>query len=110
MLQSAGNEGARSGESVTSQTNPEEIYFAPQLPCRCPLYPSCDLFRLVCSRHKFVHIVIYADHIEVRLSLEWASDIVDSMRAVFPKLDDSQNEILRFVEGIEDFVFCDCAR
>ena len=51
--------------------------------------------------------VVDAGHPEVRLTLEWFANVVDPMRAVVQEFDDSEDEVLRLVQRVQNLVACD---
>src|SRR5581483_6508951 len=57
--------------------------------------------------NEFLEIVVHTRHPKIGLPLEWLPDVVDAMR-VPVELNDGKDEVLRLVEGIEDFVPSHC--
>ena len=56
------------------------------------------------SRQQFRKVVVDARHPEVRLTLEGFANIMDLVRAVLQELDDPQDEVLGFVQRVQDLV------
>src|SRR5688500_16029177 len=47
---------------------------------------------------QLIEVVVHARNAEVRLALEWATQVVDTMRVPLHELNDRQDKVIRLVE------------